>query len=227
MNFYRSLCKFESHSKVLNKNKREKMKHKILLIGMLYGQLLISGCVTSTVGSGTAFVRPSEKELMLGKTTKPRLLEKLDKPYSVKKFSENQKVVERYSFIHYTATKDPFSLLGQSLKGFSAYFVKDTLVAYSYSSSGFGDDTNFDEKKVELIQKGKTTMQGVIQLIGEPTEKWIFPMTDGENDMDIGYYYENMSVAAKGKKDVKALRITIDSVGIVKKIDMKINQDVE
>jgi outer membrane protein assembly factor BamE (lipoprotein component of BamABCDE complex) len=79
-------------------------------------------------------------------------------------------------------------------------------------SSTYG--TQFDEKQVSKIEKGKTTQEEIQNLFGDPSGKG--SNADGETQWTYSYTHASSLTGYDSKVQMKTLMITFDKSGIVK-----------
>jgi hypothetical protein len=143
--------------------------------------VLAGGCT-----AGTQFVRPSGESLELGKTTPEVIRDRLGKPYREGTSLKNgeQITILTYSY----ATAEPY-VEKIPARAMAFYFHKDVLVGYEYTSSFDEDKTDFDDSKVSEIKKGETTAERVIELFGQPSGRYVFPMIRERDGTGFVYVY--------------------------------------
>jgi len=100
------------------------------------------------------------------------------------------------------------------------YFLGDTLVGYEFVSSFAEDNTDFNEMKINQISEGKTTLDEVIKLLGEPSGYYIYPLIEsGSEEAAVYAYSETKGSGFKVKMFRKMLSITYDNDRLVTKVE--------
>jgi hypothetical protein len=164
-------------------------KTELLLITIVTAAL--SGCLSG----GKPFTRPPLESFELGKTTLTRIIQSLGQPAQVATTEKNGKVITRYyyhdSYATLIAPIIPVSGTYAKREA-SFYFSNDVLIGYLYTSNYPGDSTDFDEHKVELLTKGKSTRQDVESLLGNPAGVILYPLSDAEQETVLTYAYVYM-----------------------------------
>ena len=98
------------------------------------------------------------------------------------------------------------------------------LVGHDFTSSFQEDHSDFDETKVTRIKKGETTKAQVIELMGQPTGAYMFPLVQRQTDTGLVYVYtqtrvENIPFARKIRTYRKALVVSVDESGVVSNVE--------
>lgn len=173
--------------------------------------VLLLVVICTACSSGRDFVRPTDSSFVLGKTTIQEIRQHYGEP-------------SREESVKAGATGEPIKLLMYSyafsrLRGLpttvrvmSCFFHNDILVGYDYKSDFPEDNTNFDETKINRIIKGVSQEREIISLIGNPTGRDIYPLTD-MNSKSLSYNY--MESNAQLQIFSKFLLILLDKDGIV------------
>jgi hypothetical protein len=195
-------------SNFIDSNLRSTKYAGIIFISIL--TVLLTAC-----SAGRSFVKPEFDRLVLGETTFKEVVDISGDPLGVRKLTVNNKEV---LYIVYLYTSGSEVLLGGNAKVRTAtfYFYDKRLVGYKYSSSFDRDSTDFDINKANQIEKNKTTIDKVYSLLGEPSSRSIYPMTENNNEKLVMYTYvgeeeHNKSVKIRHKD----LKITYENSGVV------------
>jgi hypothetical protein len=69
--------------------------------------------------------------------------------------------------------------------------LDDLLVGYEFTSSFKEDNSDFDESKISLINKGETNRDQVVSLFGEPKGIYSFPLIKNRENKAIVYMYNH------------------------------------
>ncbi|MBU4320242.1 MAG: outer membrane protein assembly factor BamE [Nitrospinae bacterium] len=89
------------------------------------------------------------------------------------------------------------------------FYVITCLVVTIFISSCATIGTQFDEKQITKIEKGKTNQDQILKLFGEPSAKSI----NADGKMQWSYSYGHVPLV--GKIETKTLYITFDKSGTV------------
>ena len=101
------------------------------------------------------------------------------------------------------------------------YFLNDLLVGYEFVSSFANEHTDFDEKNVEQILKGKTTRDEVVRLMGRPGGRLIHPMIKPTTGDALTYGYAEVRRTGFVSFSIarKTLVVTFDAEGVVSDLE--------
>jgi len=192
---------------------------KLFLVLVLLG--LLSGCYSV----GRDFVRPNLSKLQLRQTTPGEVVAAFGRPESVAHTERNGKKIERFQYAYTTAAG--FALgVGPVGRTASYYFSDGVLIGYLYTSSMPGDSTDFDEEKVQALTKGKSSRQDVEAALGEPKGVVVFPMIDGQTDVELLYaYIGTVGPVAIGGLISKTALIRLDSNNVVADVKVIVERD--
>ena len=151
--------------------------------------ICLAGCT-----AGRDFAPPTPEALVLGTTTRAQILEKYGPParqataaagFTTPLMAGTTQgsldvAPPANSFVSLTYVfakrEDPMFSWNVSRRSLIFTFWNDKLVAYHFLSNFEQDSSNFDELKVAALQKGKTTVAELAQLLGPPTGRAIFPL---------------------------------------------------
>lgn len=192
------------------------MRHFLWKAGGLLGlAMLLVGCASA----GRDFQRPTSQELVLGKTTYAELSQRLGpaRSQSVSRVNDTDLDMVTYSF----AESGGRALVSGVTPGRSLqlHFHKGVLVGHEFVSSFANDATDFDDSKVNAIQKGKTTRAQVLALLGQPSGEYAPPMVKPElGSRALGYSYLQVKVPggfSQPKVHSKKLVVTLDAADVV------------
>ena len=159
--------------------------------------------------------------LVLGSTSPQEIVQNLGEPHEKETVVVNGKSVEKIEYLYVNAPGEPlFDYVTASAGSQTFWFWKEKLVGHTFISSFRKDNTLVEEEKARQIHKGQTKEQ-VVEILGPPHGKKIYPFTEGR-DSDIYYYgYAHSSYAKREgfyKSDVKLRRYVI-------KVDVYFNDE--
>jgi len=159
-----------------------------------------------------------DDSLVLGKTTRSDIIARLGPPYRESAVIKNEKQIKTASYTR-TGEAGDDGIIPSRSEGF--YFYDDKLVGYEYTSSWKGDSTDFDKSKVSQIKRGVSTRADVVQLLGPPGGRHIYPLVAKPDEDGVSYLYGQTrnSLFAPITFYQKQLLITFNKQGIV--IDMQ------
>lgn len=172
--------------------------------------VFLAGC------AGTKFVRPTEAELELGKTTEQQVLARLGKPFQEATGLSNGKAIKTLGYAYASMGNQPKNQGVTPVHGLALVFHEGKLVSKSYMSNMKEDATDFDEKQVPSIQSGKTTRAQVVQALGVAPGEAIFPAIKQPGSRAMVYEYQEMRGFTPSSKK---LVIVIDPQGVVSDVD--------
>ncbi len=156
--------------------------------------MLLAGCTT-----GRDFAKPTAEAVTLGATTRAEIVAKYgeplrqsmstvstsstDQPSSTNPF-ELAMVPGTYAGVGYSFSTRMPGLLADTTNSRSMSFAlwNDKLVAYNFISNFSQDTSNFDETKVQSLQKGKMSKADVVAMLGQPTGRAIYPFVQKEGE---------------------------------------------
>lgn len=131
----------------------------------------LAGCASA----GKSFNYQNRHLIQIGKTTSKESVKLLGKPQSthVESTTKGNFLQHNYSYAYANPS-------GASARIFVLEFVNDTLNGKVYNS-GFKDDiTSFNIDSATSIKAGKSTLQEVIEYLGEPSGKAFSPTAMGD-----------------------------------------------
>ncbi|MBS0335224.1 MAG: hypothetical protein JSS40_00050 [Proteobacteria bacterium] len=163
--------------------------------------------------AGTDFVRPDAAAFKLGKTSSAEVLKQLGQPRTTGEVLTNGKNVRVMTFAYAASGGEALEPDVIPARAMSYFFHDDVLVGQEFLSSFKSDHSDFDEKKVPGIQKGKTTRAEVIRTLGRPSATFLPPMVKETSGEAIGYAYQTTrgGVISGFKFYRKILRVTFDA----------------
>lgn len=171
---------------------------------------LLSGC------AGTDFVRPDTAQLKLGVTTSADVVKQLGAPRNEGTVLKNNVSVKTSTYAYATTGGKPLNEGVTPARATAFYFADDKLVGHEFLSSFADDNSDFNDKKVPQIIKGKSTRADVTALLGKPGGAYIFPMIDAKTgDAAVYQFQEARGSVFDMKFYRKVLIITFDTAGVV------------
>jgi len=185
-----------------------------------FATLALSGC------AGSDFVRPSEGDLVVGKSTLAEVTTKMGNPLQSGQMTKNEKPL-KISKYAYAASGGESAYPGVTpARSMTFLFHEDKLVGKEFVSSFKQDSTDFDGQKVASISKGKSTKQDVVALLGKPSGEAVYPVIKNAGDDAYVYSY----VQAKGtvfnmKFHNKVLLVSFNPSGVVSDVEYTTSGD--
>lgn len=163
-------------------------------VACIMGALLVAGC------TGRDFVKPAPESLSLGVTPQDEVVAKYGQPYrqSTEILSgagaPNAAVRPAGTYNHlvyYYADRAALMLPGgratERLLGFD--FWNGKLYGYNFLSNFNSDSSNFDESKATQMERGRSTTDEVLDLLGPPTGQGVYPAIMDPSDRKFIYSY--------------------------------------
>ena len=125
---------------------------------------LVVGC---TAPVGRNFTRSPADTVVLGKTTRQDIVNRMGIPFEQSKMARNEVVVSTATYKYWVPP---------AYERFQNFFyVDDVLVGHQYSSTAKEDSTDFDVTLLNRIRKSETTESEVMKLLGRPSGEFIYP----------------------------------------------------
>jgi outer membrane protein assembly factor BamE (lipoprotein component of BamABCDE complex) len=144
---------------------------------------VLSGC------AGTNFVRPDPSAFTPGQTTQQDVLKAMGKPYRTGTSTKNGKTYQTASYAYaHVGSKALYEGVTPA-RGLGFYYLDGVLIGKEFSSSFRDDATDFDESKVAQIEKGRTTRDDVVRLLGPAGGEYIHPIIKNPRDRALVYLY--------------------------------------
>lgn len=182
---------------------------------VLAAAFLLGGC------AGKNFIKPDAAEFKLGETTYSQVVNKMGEPRNKGEEVKNGASIKTITYAYAASGAEPLEAGVTPARAMRYYFNRDVLVGKEFVSSFKSDHSNFDEKKVPAIERGKTTRSEVIRMLGRPSSSFIKPMVKETSSEAIGYSYSATSggpfTGFKGSR--KAVRIAFDKDDKVLEVD--------
>ncbi len=176
---------------------------------------------------GRDFAKPSPESFVLGTTSRAEIVNRFGPPerQSSEIRSDTATVqgdpfapapmsgtFAAATYIHRDRTNVLFGGAGEA-KSIVFVFWNDVLVSYNYASNFSTDSSNFDDSKVTSLEKGKMAKVDVIQLLGAPTGRRVYPLIQNQGDEEFIYAYANV---VQQQIIGKTLRILLTSDGKIR-----------
>lgn len=181
--------------------------------------IILVGC------AGTDFERLNTSQLAFGSDTTETVKQKLGKPYMDGFSTINDLQIESIGYA--------YASLGGSAayEGVIAgrnqvfYFYENKLVGHYFTSTWEIDSTDFDETRVGEIEKGTTTTQQVIEIFGNPSGEYVFPLVKNETGRALVYIYiqTKKEGLTSTKSTNKTLVVSYDENGIVTDVEYSLS----
>lgn len=175
--------------------------------------IAVTGCASS--GSN----QPKD-DLVLGRTSRQEILQRLGSPYREGTLAKNGKQLKTMTYAFATTGGTPVREGVTPARGQGFYFLDDKLAGYDFTSSWKEDQTDFDARKVAEIKKGVSTRADVLRLIGRPGGKYGYPLIASQNGQaDVYLYAESKGGPVNVKFYQKHLVVTYDERGVVSNVE--------
>lgn len=181
---------------------------RIVNLAAIAAVLLLAGCA-----AGVNFTKPSDDQLVVGKSTKDSLLVSLGKPNFKGTKVVNGETLDSCTYA-YAKVGGSAALPGVTPARALALTFKDgVLVEKVYSSSFKDDSTYFDVEKAKKIKPGMGVTD-VQSLLGKPDGEGIYPIALTKGDQVLEYLFGE----TKGFKSQRNLLVVeVDQDGKVVK----------
>jgi len=130
---------------------------------------------------------------------------------------KNDKTIKAISYAYASLGGEPLHAGVVPARGMTYYFFNDTLVGYGFVSSWKEDNTDFDEKKVEMIVKGKSTRADVVVLMGKPSGYYAYPLIKSDTDEAAVYAFVEARMNRTSQR--KSLAVSFDKGDVVSDVE--------
>jgi hypothetical protein len=179
------------------------------------------GVIATLIGcAGTNFVRPDSESLKNGRTTYVQIVARMGEPRREGTIIKNDKTIKTAAYAYASVGGKPHNDGVTAARAMVFYFYNDTLVGHEFVSSWADDNTDFDESKINLVIKGKTTRIELSNLLGTPSGYQVAPLIKSPNGEAAVYVYtETRGSSFNLKFFRKVLAVTFDNAGIVTDIE--------
>lgn len=172
-------------------------------------------------GCATNFVRPASESLTLGKSSSADIIKLAGKPTSRNDNATlNGEKIQVLTYYYNDGAKFWGLIIPQRTLTYTLF--NDTLVGDEFNSTMDGEKTEFDTDKIGSIQKGKTTREEVIALMGKPSGEVIYPVIKDKNGTGLVYAYTYARFAGiLTAYHSYLLVVTVDDKGVVTEVSYK------
>jgi outer membrane protein assembly factor BamE (lipoprotein component of BamABCDE complex) len=194
------------------------------------GIYVLLACLVAACTHGRDFAKPTPETLALGHTTSAEVESRYGKPYRQSRAIRSddgeragyapatpfapamtQGAFASFSYLH-TDTSTAFYGGTATAKAINFVFWNDTLVSYNYVSTFDDSSSNFDESRIAALKRGEMTRANVIELLGEPTGRAVYPMIRDQGTEAFVYDYVQFD---RRERRTKTLVILFGSDGTV------------
>ncbi|MBA3774040.1 MAG: hypothetical protein H0X13_16570 [Ramlibacter sp.] len=186
------------------------MKALIEWCGLLAIAAVMAGC------AGTKFVRPSDGDLELGKTTEQQVMAKLGKPFQQATGLTNGKSTRTLGYAYASFGAQSKNAGVTPVNALTLVFHEDRLVSRTYMSNLKEDATDFDGSRAAAIQVGKTTQAQIRTMFGPAPGEAIYPAIKQPNGKALIYTYQEMRGFTPS---TRVLTVVLDPQGTVADVD--------
>lgn len=191
----------------------------IRIVAVVASLVVLSGCATN-------FVRPASEKLTLGKSTSADISGLVGSPTAqdgeVVMNGEKAKVLTYY---YNDGAKFWGLIIPQRTLTYTIF--NDTMVGEVFNSTMEGESTEFEGKKASSIQKGISTRDDVIALLGKPSGEVLYPVIKDKNGRGLVYAYSYARFAGMlTSYNNYLLVVSLDDKNIVTDVSYKVD-DVE
>lgn len=100
-------------------------------------------------------------------------------------------------------------------------FASDKLIGVTSISSFYQDSTNFDESLVKKLEKGKTTEEEVLRLLGKPAGRGVYPIAKEPSGTRMTYQVFLFDAKTR-KGTMKILHVYLSPARIVSDFDLNV-----
>ncbi len=159
------------------------MSKPLKVLSLFAVLLALSGC------AGKNFVRPEQGAFKLGVTNYAAVTQQLGQPVREGSLVKNEKNIKSITYAYASTGGEPLEEGVIPARAMVYYFLNDTLIGQEFVSSFKSDNSNFDDTKIPMIVKGKTTRAEVIQILGRPSGTCIPPIVKATSGEALGYAY--------------------------------------
>ena len=141
--------------------------------------------------AGTNFVKPQPESLSLKRTTYQEIIDQFGKPYREGTKLTNESMIKTITYAYSSVGGTALYKGVTPARAIAFHFLDDLLVGYEFTSSFKKDNSDFDDSKIALIKKGKTTHDQVVSLLGEPEGIYVYPLIEDRENKAMVYMYNH------------------------------------
>jgi hypothetical protein len=141
--------------------------------------------------AGTNFVKPQSESLSLKRTTYQEIIDQFGKPYREGTKLTNESMIKTITYAYSSVGGTALYEGVTPARAIAFHFLDDLLVGYEFTSSFKKDNSDFDDSKIALIKKGKTTHDQVVSLLGEPEGIYVYPLIEDRENRAMVYMYNH------------------------------------
>ncbi len=173
------------------------MNRSPTLVALAFSVLtLISGCASRSSAS-----QPAASPLVLGKTTYAEVVARYGPPNSEEANVQNGQPIKTLIYAESGGA-------GRRL----TFFNFSNLVLVGHNVRRATSEIDLNDTKVAGIKEGETTERQVLGLLGEPSGRFIYPLTYRKGETGVGYI---------DRRARRSLRILFSPEGVVRRVDLQ------
>jgi len=205
---------------------------KILLLVSI--TLLFSAC------AGKKYVKPDEKSLILGKTTYENVINLMGETDNIGSQVKNNTEIKQIFYVYAIGgscireegSKEDLKHcegIGNNIipaRAMFFYFDNNKLVGYDRTNTFKFNNTSFDSNQISKIVKYKTTKAQIMKILGNPSGKYIYPLSKESNSFVYKYNTTAKTPFSKFEINAKSLIIEFNKKGIVIDINYTNNKQL-
>lgn len=185
-------------------------------------RLIVSVVVAAALSAGaagTGFVRPPADAVRLGETTRAQIVERFGKPRLERQFRLNGVTLWSAEYFVASDAEAPKVPETRCMRWMIFFLADDTVVGDGFVSACASDHTDFDERKVGDIVKGKTRCDDVTAMLGRPGMRGIYPAGVKPGELNLGYVFRYEAGAGRQANSyLKDLEVLCDPQGVVREV---------
>lgn len=204
---------------MINRAKWQSLVALLLVLVLVHPEMSIAGSIT----------RPTSAEFVLGVTTKEYCLDRFGDT-SARDIIYLDGGTQDAGDVTSLAYFGRWRLFANSVRSgvttrryLGLQFNNGLLLKYRFLSTYKEDSTDFDETKAEKIEKGKTTLGEVLELLGEPSGMAAYPSAKHKGDTRLLYEYGEHDTDARTMLK-KELQIDLDANDVVRDFNVLVEK---
>jgi hypothetical protein len=176
--------------------------------------ILLGGCV-----AGTNFSRPPVDTIQLGETTYGEVVQRFGKPISEERVRRNEHLLRVIKYFYSNGEEAARAPATRGVRRMEFLFSDDIVVGEGYVSTFASDHTDFDESKVKAIIENKTTCAQIVSMLGRPSARIGYPLTQSPGETVIAYMFAYAKGSAfQSETFEKSLTVGCDQSGIATRV---------